>query len=183
MTDHGTTSTNVIFGRFGRHRADAPVTAPLSQPAIRLHFFGMLASFQRGRAGYISDCYLAAIDTGASPSAIADLVDAGVWERSDDGYQVRQLEIMRIATELAHHLAQQPLSATPASPRADAGAPRRIGFGEINTGHAACRKGVDLAAVESVGVPRDGDGRPSVGGIAGREPVRTMTVDPSEPPL
>ena len=145
MTDRGAKSSNVIYGRFEQYQDGAEVTAPLSQPAIRLHFFGMLASFQRGRAGYISDRYLAAIDTGASSSAIAELLDAGLWERIDDGFQVRQLEIMRIATELAYHLAQQPLT-TSASPPTSDDASQRVGHRQINTGRrAGRRKGANRA--------------------------------------
>jgi len=132
MTDDGTRSSNVIIGRFGQHRDSVPVVAPLSQSAMRLHFFGMLASFQRGRAGFVSDRYLAAIHTGTSSSAITELADAGLWERINDGFQVRLPEVMRIATELEYHLAQQPLRAVSDSPRTYFGVRRRVGR-QLNT--------------------------------------------------
>lgn len=82
-------------------RAATPLHGPspsMSLAALRLHARGLLASFEAGDAGFVSDAYLDARPDSASE--VLELCLAGVWTRADGGYAVVSSEALRMAYEL-----------------------------------------------------------------------------------
>lgn len=59
----------------------------LSRAAFQLHNFGMMNSVRDSNPGFISDDYLNNIAAETTLTAM-ELVSAGLWERSIDGYLV-----------------------------------------------------------------------------------------------
>jgi hypothetical protein len=83
----------------------APRQQPISLPALRLHALGLLASFEAGRPGYVSDRDLARF--GGEPAApVLELCVAGVWARVDGGYQIVSSEALRMAHEVHRQVRQ-----------------------------------------------------------------------------
>jgi hypothetical protein len=72
---------------------------PISLTSLRLHAQGLLASFEAGDAGFVSDHYLAKFgDDVASP--VLELCLAAVWARVPGGYQIVSSEALRMAYEV-----------------------------------------------------------------------------------
>jgi len=75
----------------------------LSRAAFQLHSFGIMNSVKENTPGFISDEYLNDIAAETTLTAM-ELVSAGLWERSTDGYLVndpQMLEMVLEATERA----------------------------------------------------------------------------------
>lgn len=88
---------------------DGPISS-MSLAALRLHARGLLASFEAGDAGFVSDTYLDGHPDSATE--VLELCRAGVWTRTDGGYAVVSSEALRMAYEL-----HQQLSGAHRSPR------------------------------------------------------------------
>jgi hypothetical protein len=71
----------------------------ISLAALRLHAQGLLASFEAGHAGFVSDRYLATFGPDTAP-AVLELCLAGVWARVGAGYEVVSSEALRMAHEV-----------------------------------------------------------------------------------
>lgn len=105
-------SRDRVYGDAG-HSADAPPRVATRGPSfssLRLHAQGLLASFEAGQPGLVSDRFLDGLGDEAL-SAVLELCRCGVWARVDDGYQVVSSEAVRMAHEVHHQMRQ---SATPA---------------------------------------------------------------------
>ncbi|WP_437773471.1 hypothetical protein [Arthrobacter sp. KNU40] len=70
----------------------------LSRAAFQLHSFGMINSVRDGNPGFISDDYLNAIAAETTLTA-ADLVGAGLWKRSSDGYLVTDPQMLEMVLD------------------------------------------------------------------------------------
>ena len=95
--------SNVIRVDFTRPMAREEISGPLSPPALRLHVFGVVASIEAGRSGFISDGYLHSVSIDIE-TATAELCDARVWVRCEGGYLVHDREVVVVATEIRAQL-------------------------------------------------------------------------------
>lgn len=74
----------------------------LSRAAFQLHSFGMINSVREGNPGFISDDYLNSIAAETTLTA-AELVTAGLWERSADGYLVLDPHMLQMLLDATEH--------------------------------------------------------------------------------
>ena len=75
----------------------------VSRSALRLHVYAVLASIEADSAGLVTDTYLDAVTAETSVDAL-ELCTAGLWTRVDAGYQVRDGEVLRMASEVHRQL-------------------------------------------------------------------------------
>lgn len=97
-----------MFVRFRGSRG-TPADTVVSRSALRLHVYAVLASIEAGRPGWVGDEYLSAVRAPTSVDA-TELCMASLWTRAEDGYEVLQSEVMRMAGEMHRQL--EDLSAT-----------------------------------------------------------------------
>ncbi|MGH8862661.1 MAG: hypothetical protein ACRDVG_15750 [Jatrophihabitantaceae bacterium] len=71
----------------------------VSRRALRLHAQGLLDSVEKGRAGFVSDDFLASLG-GDAAAAVVELCVLGIWARRCDGYRVMSSEASRMADEV-----------------------------------------------------------------------------------
>ncbi|HEY1486469.1 MAG TPA: hypothetical protein VGF84_10220 [Micromonosporaceae bacterium] len=64
-----------------------PTQRAISLEALRLHAGGLLASFERGHAGFVPDEFLAGLGRDTA-EVVLELCLYGVWQRADGGYAV-----------------------------------------------------------------------------------------------
>ncbi|HEY2271521.1 MAG TPA: hypothetical protein VGH30_02000 [Jatrophihabitantaceae bacterium] len=76
-----------------------PTQRAISLEALRLHAGGLLASFERGHAGFVPDEYLAGLGRDTA-EVVLELCLYGVWQRADGGYAVASSEALRMAHEV-----------------------------------------------------------------------------------
>jgi hypothetical protein len=75
----------------------------LSRAAFQLHSFGMMNSVRDGKPGFVSDDYLNAIPAETTLTAM-ELVAAGLWERSTDGYLVTDPEMLEMVLDATERM-------------------------------------------------------------------------------
>lgn len=66
-------------------------------PALRLHAHALLASFEAGHAGFVTDAFLRAAN---APHEVQELCRHAIWARGDGGYRVIASEARRMADEV-----------------------------------------------------------------------------------
>jgi hypothetical protein len=84
-----------------------PLDRSLSLGALRLHAQALLASFEAGHAGFVSDEYLTGV-AGDTAVTVLELCVAGVWARAADGYRVVSSEALRMAAEVHRQMSDEP---------------------------------------------------------------------------
>jgi hypothetical protein len=92
-----------VFVRFRGERG-SPETL-VSRGALRLHVYAVLASIEAGRPGDIPDSYLDAVAVDTSVDAL-ELCTAGLWRRTEGGYEAIPSEVERMAGEVHRQLEQ-----------------------------------------------------------------------------
>ena len=91
-----------VYVRFGGASV-SPGDTVVSRGALRLHVYAVLAGIEAGRPGRVTDRYLDSVSDDTSVDAI-ELCTAGLWTRRDDGYDVAESEVMRMASEVHRQL-------------------------------------------------------------------------------
>lgn len=76
---------------------------PLSRAAFQLHGFGVMESVADGTPGFVSDEYLNAI-SAETTITVAELCTAGLWQRTDGGYEVLDREALQVVTDFNHKM-------------------------------------------------------------------------------
>jgi hypothetical protein len=77
----------------------------LSPTSLRLHAQALLASFEAGHPGLVTDRDLAGFGDEVTPAAL-ELCRSGVWVRTDGGYRVVLSEALRMAHEVHRQMRQ-----------------------------------------------------------------------------
>lgn len=75
----------------------------LSRAAFQLHSFGMMNSVRDGKPGFVSDDYLNNIAAETTLTAM-ELVGAGLWERSTDGYLITDPEMLEMVIDATERM-------------------------------------------------------------------------------
>ena len=76
-------------------------TDRVSVGALRLHAQALLASFEAGHAGFVTDTFVATLDAGPE---VGELCRSGIWSRGEGGYRVVSSEALRMADEVFHEV-------------------------------------------------------------------------------
>jgi hypothetical protein len=75
----------------------------LSRAAFQLHSFSMMNSVRDGNPGFVSDDYLNDISAETTLTAM-ELVAAGLWERSTDGYLITDPQMLEMAMMVSEQM-------------------------------------------------------------------------------
>jgi|SRR5271165_6107107 len=98
MSNDAEDEDHTTFLRLGGARGADGEEPVLSRAAFQLHAFAIVNGAEEGYPGFVPDKYLNAISAETTITT-AELCAAGMWRRTDGGYEILDRGMIQAATE------------------------------------------------------------------------------------